>query len=764
MNSEISTRPHRHGDIGGFPTWRTTLACEWKLLLVGAIATFFLASFFMSGLHGLIPDLSRPYGYEGDGMLHAWMAQRVTEGWLFDNARSGYPFGSSFLDFPGSDAADHLLIKVLALIAGGWPAGVKLFYLLSFSSCFVGTYITARAFGLNRKFAATMSVLYTFVPFHFLRLNHLFYTWYFVAPVFFYLALDIYHTQAAQAKAPIKSVLRKLSLTALCMVVLASFGVYYALFGLIILASAGVLSAVRWKNIHGAKKAMLLSIAIAFGVFLNLAPNMLGTYRNGPNQEVAKRSFAESEIFGLKMMQLLMPRPDHRVGPLGQVGVKYYQGAPLINENYTASLGVIGAAGFMLALLYLIFAPARSEPDARLRLLAAVTLVLFLFATIGGLGSLFAMLVSPSIRGWNRVSIFIACGALLFFFISLQLILQKKAPQFAKYSVAISAVLLFVGLYDQTGPVCKRCNAAVEEAFDSDKRFVAAIENTLPAGSAVYQLPYIGFPEEPIMNRLSNYQLLAGVLQSKALHWSFGGMKGRPGDQFYRGLAQEPMARQLEVIRKLGFDGIYIDRRGYADNGQALVQELSGLLQQQPLLQSDNKELVFFRLDGSQHPDLSGLSTKQIQQQAGFVVDAMGGRYSGNLATGIDFTRGGMPEFIRAAEGFYNVEPWGRWSSAKAVFDFTDPLPQKFTLVLKAMPFGPNATDPTRVEIGSHVYSVQIPQGTSEVRVNVDLEGSSADRITFIPPKPISPKQLTGSMDDRILGIGFVSMRILSDK
>ncbi|RZI54982.1 MAG: sugar translocase, partial [Pseudomonas sp.] len=321
------------------------------------------------------------------------------------------------------------------------------------------------------------------------------------------------------------------------MVVLASFGVYYALFGLIILASAGLLSVFRWKNMHGAKKAALLSIAIVFGVFVNIAPNMLGTYRNGPNLEVAQRSFGQSEIFGLKMMQLLMPRPDHRVGRLGHVGLQYNQGSPLINENSFAPLGIIGAAGFMLALLYLIFAPARSEPDGRLRLLASVTLVLFLFATIGGLGSLFAMLVSPSIRGWNRISIFIACGALLFFFISLQLILQKKTPQFAKYSMALSAVLLFVGLYDQTVPVCKHCRAAVEESFDSDKRFVAAIENTLPAGSAVYQLPYIGFPEEPIMNRLSNYQLLAGVLQSKALHWSFGGMKGRPGDQFYRGLA-----------------------------------------------------------------------------------------------------------------------------------------------------------------------------------------------------------------------------------
>jgi phosphoglycerol transferase len=139
-----------------------TVASEWQLILIGAVVTFFLASILMSGLHdGLTPDLTRPFGYKGDGLFHAWMAQRVTEGWLFDNVRSGYPFGSNFLDFPGSDGADHLLIKVFSLFTGGWAGGVKLFYLLGFSSCFVATYVAARAFGLSRSFAVTASVLST---------------------------------------------------------------------------------------------------------------------------------------------------------------------------------------------------------------------------------------------------------------------------------------------------------------------------------------------------------------------------------------------------------------------------------------------------------------------------------------------------------------------------------------------------------------------------------------------------------------------------
>ncbi|WP_145491097.1 DUF7024 domain-containing protein [Yersinia aleksiciae] len=747
--------------MSAYPTWRMTFAADWKLIIIGAIATFFLASIFMSGLpDGLMPNLTTPYAYARDGLFHAWMAQRVTEGWLFDNVRSGYPFGSSFLDFPGSDSGAHLLIKVFALMSGGWVGGMNLFFLFGFASCFVATYVTARAFSLNRSFAVAMSVLYTFVPFHFLRLEHLFYTCYFVAPLFFYLALDIYLTRGPTCCTGLKSTLRKLVASAAGMLVLASFGVYYALFGVIILATAGVMSTIKSRSSHGAKKAALLISATILGVILNLAPNVLGAYKDGPNREVAQRSISESETYGLKMMQLLIPRIDHRISQFRQVAQKYQQ-TPLVNENVTSSLGIIGAAGFMMALLYLIFIPARTGSDDKLRLLAVTIFVLFLFATVGGLGSLFAMVISPLIRAWNRDSIFIACGALLFFFISLQLLLQKKAPRLANQSVAIAVVLMFVGLYDQTASACKNCNAAVKASFDSDRDFIQSIEKALPAGGAVYQLPYIGFPETPVMHRLSNYQMMAGVLHSKDLHWSYGGTKGRPGDLFYRALGQEPISHQIEVIRKLGFDGIYIDRRGYADNGEALIQELSQLLQQPPLLQSDDKELVFYKLDNSAHPDLANLTTKQIQREAGYFADALGPRYSADLMSGIDFTRTGSPDFIDDIQGLYGLEPWGRWSSQQAVFKFTDPLPQKFSLILNARAFGAKDHEPTLVRIGSREYRIPLTAGFSEIRLDVDLAGESADSITFIPPKAVSPMQLTGSTDSRILGIGFVSMRII---
>jgi len=306
------------------PNLRSILASDWGLMLVGAVFSFLLASILMSGTPaGLIPDLSTPFSYSGDSLFHAWMAQRVDEGWVFDNARSGYPFGSSFLDFPGSDGGSHLIIKLLAIVGGGWVAAVNLFFLLGFPVCFIATYVTSRAFGLNRSFAMAAGLLYTFTPFHFLRLQHLFYTWYFVAPLFFYLALSVYRTRKLGPTQSRRVNLGKVLVATLGLVVLASFGVYYALFGMIVIAFAGVLSWVKTGQLNGMSKAAVLCTAVVIGILINVAPNLIGNLNEGRNPEVAKRSFAESEIYGLKMMQLLLPRPEHRSSTFAKVGQAY---------------------------------------------------------------------------------------------------------------------------------------------------------------------------------------------------------------------------------------------------------------------------------------------------------------------------------------------------------------------------------------------------------------------------------------------------------
>jgi len=126
------------------------------------------------------------------------------------------------------------------------------------------------------------------------------------------------------------------------------------------------------------------------------------------------------------------------------------------------------------------------------------------------------------------------------------------------------------------------------------------------------------FPEFPPRHRLHTYDLVAGFLHSRSLRWSYGGMKGREGDLFYRSLAGETIDRQLDIIQRLGFAGISIDRRGFADNAQPLISRMTELAGLPALVRADN-EVLFFRLKPHIDSNLEGLTDRQIIERTGFI-------------------------------------------------------------------------------------------------------------------------------------------------
>src|SRR5262249_53598459 len=84
-------------------------------------------------------------------------------------------------------------------------------------------------------------------------------------------------------------------------------------------------------------------------------------------------------------------------------------------------------------------------------------------------------------------------------------------------------------------------------------------------------------------------------LHSKTLRWSYGAMKGREGDDWYKGVAARAVDEMVQTLVFAGFHGIYVDRRGLDDDGAALEAALTHLLSAQPLI-SRNQRLSFFNL------------------------------------------------------------------------------------------------------------------------------------------------------------------------
>lgn len=737
------------------------MRAEWLCWGGGALFAFFLANYLMSG--SVFPLMSIPFSYSGDGHFHSWMTQRVIEDWLFENSRSGYPFGSLFLDYPGSDYANHLLLKLFGLVSGSFYGAMNLYFLIGFSVTFAVTYLVLRKFGLSIALSFAGSFIFDFLPFHLLRLEHLFYTWYFVVPLFFYLGIICFNSGGVK-KSPRHSPW-KLVLLGTGLIAMASFGVYGALFGVILLSVAGVVGAIAHKNFRPIWWAAACVSMVTAGIILNLLPNIVHRASSEANTDITRRPLGDSEVYGLKLMQLIIPRSEHRSELLSGIASKYNQNSPLVNENSTASLGMIGAVGLLVLFTALVFRVAGGRGDDRLSFLALLVLILFLFGTIGGLGSLFANIVSPLIRGWNRISIFIGFGAIAGFLILLQIIAQRYfAPKKRKIFLAIVAsALVALAFYDQTKPACLSCNEQNRRDFNSDRSFIQKIEEQLVPGAAVYQLPYMPFPEVPPLNRLPTYGLTIGFLHSRYLHWSYGGMKGRPGDLFFRQLAQEPIERQIEVIKKLGFSGIYIDRRGYPDDGAEIVAKISAALGYAPSLEDVAKKLVFFSIQGAKRIQLDELSTNEIMRTAGYHVDRLGARHKAEFFDGIDFTLSTWPEFLRDVRGISGHEPWGRWSDANidqvVRFEFFEPMPARFTMVLSARSFGRDGEQTFVVRLGDQMHNLKLHRGETEVRIPIVLNNSKVDVIDFIPQNPVAPKDLGFSEDLRKLGIGFIKLR-----
>ncbi len=63
-------------------------------------------------------------------------------------------------------------------------------------------------------------------------------------------------------------------------------------------------------------------------------------------------------------------------------------------------------------------------------------------------------------------------------------------------------------------------------------------------------------------------------MATRTVRSSYGGLKGRATHAWQRGLSKLAPARLIAELERSGFDAVMVDRRGYADRGQAWVAAL----------------------------------------------------------------------------------------------------------------------------------------------------------------------------------------------
>lgn len=529
------------------------------------------------------------------------------------NPSIGAPGGLQAFDFPGADALHQTGIALIALLTRDSALTVNLYYLLSFPLSALAALFVLRKFSVSRPAAVLASLLFAFIPFHYISgTAHLYLAAYYMVPFAVMLALQLDSKRppflASDSSATEGYRFRlfdrpSLGFAALAVLIGAS-GIYYAFFTCWFLAIGGVLAAVGRKSWKRLASAGIVAGIVVFTVAVQLMPSWWYRLHNGVNPAAVQRSATMADTFALRLSQLVLPIPLHRfadaMGVVSAYWNRLYRIIGGMNETAQVALGAIGAAGFLMLLAWLLF--VRVRPGARPTRFSALMDQLsvlnaggLLLGTVGGMGSILAIDL-PQVRAYDRVSVFIAFMA----FFAVALLIDRATAAVpergasASVALALCACLLVFGIIDQVAPSYLPAYQTLAYHDRSDKAVVRQIEAAVPPGSMVFQLPYIPFPEMgDRVGKMLDYEQFRGYLQSRQLRWSYGAMKGRADDAWIRRTALLSAPQMVSALKTAGFRAIWVDRKGYADEGTSMQTALAAATKSQPIVSADGEFAVF---------------------------------------------------------------------------------------------------------------------------------------------------------------------------
>lgn len=557
-----------------------------------------------------LADLSIPFDYVGDAIFgQALVKGIIKNGWYMLNPHIGAPFTLLLYDYPGLDLGHYLLIKLISMPFPSFGLTLNLFYIATYPLIAISSFFALRQMKISYIVSVFGSLIIAFLPFHWMRgQGHLFLGSYYTAPlivlVILWLNSDeplLFFKTNNRIRLRLKGF--KAFASIIIAVLIASTGLYYAFFAVIFMLLVGFAGFVYKKNISNLFSSLFLILVIVIVALTILSPSFIYKWRHGANKEVAVRSWVESEVYALKITQLVLPVVGHRIDFLARAKSLYNQKAPLINENDTATLGLIGSVGFVFLLAWVLFRKSlmpnlfSKEHIDYLNSLSIINISSVLIAVIGGFGTLFAGTISPQLRAYNRISVYIGIFSIFAIAILIDSLFKKYSRSIVSRSVFVVAIalLLVMGILDQTTNYMVPAYTAIKDKFNNDRKFIKKIEETLPEGSMVYQLPFVPFPEHPPVGKMVDYSHFRAYLHSDKLRWSYGAMKGRPGGLWHSKIASKPTAKIIETLSIAGFKGIYVDRFGYDKNGANIEKELSRILKVKPIV-SNNNRLSFFSM------------------------------------------------------------------------------------------------------------------------------------------------------------------------
>lgn len=560
-----------------------------------------------------------PFVHAGDAMAHLSLLETV--GWTgtpAPNDRLGAPWGVDWVDMPsGADRLHLVVLRGLRALTGDTVVAANVYLLVSIVAVGMVSYVVLRRLRCSAVASGVAAIVFAVAPAQFARasVGHLFLANYVAVPLAVWLAL-----WASGGLGPARRGWRAWAVPGLLIVVLGSASAYYAVFGVVAIASLGLVLAVRRGSVRPAVRPAVVSAAVMAVVVANVAGEAA---RRGGDAGV--RVPLDSDSFGLRITQMLLPIRDHRIGALADWADRAYRVAAPGDRG--APLGLLALVGVVALLVWCVRrlgrpvagadllggdVPGRSAVLARF---GVMTLAVLAFGAVGGLGMVLATVGVTQIRAWSRISIvvgFVGVAVLAMLFDALTRRWSAGRP--LRWAAACALVALAV--FDQFGTSSLPSPAYDLAKWSSDQALAGDLQRSLPTDAMVFQLPVGTFPAELPLGTISANDLLGpSVAGDGSLRWSVGAMSGRGGD-WQRTVAALPTDLMADQLAAADVAAITVDRRGYdAADAAAIEAGLSAVLGR-PAFVSDDGTRAWY--------DLRPLRARLVAQRGQEAVDAEG--------------------------------------------------------------------------------------------------------------------------------------------
>lgn len=346
-------------------------------------------------------DLRVPFLYSGDGRLNGICVKGIIDnGWFLCNKCVGMPTGLYLQDFPFPNNLDCSLIKLISYFTKNYGLTINIFYLLTFPLTTLTSMLVFRQCNISYSSSIFGSLIYTFVPYHFLRGEaHLSLSTYYLVPLVIMMILWVYEDNIIifERDGKLNVFNSKFFISIFICVLMGSSSIYYTFFSCYFLMVSGMLLFLSRRNIWSLFVPMFFVGLMTIFTIINYLPIILYQLNMGSNLAVTARSPDAAEIYGLKMIQLFLPVGGHRIPFFSYVASKYASTTPLFNENSMASLGIIGSVGCIFLLFWIFYRTIANNTksfklEQKFNALSVLNLSAFLLGTIGGFGSIFSYL------------------------------------------------------------------------------------------------------------------------------------------------------------------------------------------------------------------------------------------------------------------------------------------------------------------------------------------------------------------------------------